>query len=388
MRARTVGVGIRTEAAVGFDGLLLAIGGTLVAIGLIMTFSASYDTALSWTGDPAYFLRRQMAFLAVGLALAMAVWSAPMRWFSMLAPWCPVLALLLLSIVLVPGLGETVNGSRRWLVLGPVMVQVSELARLLVVIFMAAHLERYATKADLPPVALALPAAVLCAAGWLLLMEPDLGALVVLWSVVAVMLFVAGLRWTHVVFLGLCGLAGLMALVLHSRYRLERLLAFMDPWSDALGHGYQLTHSLMAIGSGGLWGSGIGASMQKLAYLPEAHTDFIYSIFAEETGFVGTMVLMALYVALVLRMVRISRRAMAVGWDFAAYLVMGIAAWFGLQTSINMAVAMGLLPTKGLTMPLVSYGGSSLVTAVMALAVVLRVDRALGLGQGGLFDRG
>jgi cell division protein FtsW len=377
MRARTVGVGLQTEAAASHDALLLAIGGVLVGIGLIMTFSASYDTALSWTGDPAYFLRRQMAFLAVGLALAMAVWSAPMRWFSMWAPWCPVLALLLLGAVLVPGLGTTVNGSRRWLALGPVMVQVSEVARLLLVVFMAAHLERYTERSDLPPVALAMPAAVLCVAGWLLLMEPDLGALVVLWAVVGIMLFVGGLRWSHLLFFGSCGLVGLVGLVLHSSYRMGRLLAFMDPWSDPLGHGYQLTHSLMAIGSGGLWGSGLGASIQKLAYLPEAHTDFIYAIFAEETGFVGTVLLLLLYVVLVLRMVRVSQRAMAVGWSFAAHLVMGIAAWFGLQTTINMAVCMGLLPTKGLTMPLVSYGGSSLVMAIVALAMVMRIDRAI-----------
>jgi cell division protein FtsW len=156
-----------------------------------------------------------------------------------------------------------------------------------------------------------------------------------------------------------------------------RLLAFMDPWADPLVHGYQLTHSLMAIGSGGLWGSGLGASIQKLAYLPEAHTDFIYAIFAEETGFVGTVLLLLLYVVLVLRMVRVSQRAMAVGWSFAAHLLMGIAAWFGLQTTINMAVCMGLLPTKGLTMPLVSYGGSSLVMAIVALAMVMRIDRAI-----------
>ncbi len=382
MRARTVGVELQTATAAGLDAVLLAVGSVLVGIGLIMTFSASYDTAMSWTGDPAYFLRRQMAFLAVGLALGMAVWSAPMRWFSLLAPWCPVLALLLLSIVLAPGFGETVNGSRRWLALGPIMVQVSEVARLLLVVFMAAHLERYAAKADLPPVALALPMAVLCVAGWLLLLEPDLGALVVLWAVVAIMLFVAGLRWTHLLFFGVCGFAGLAGLVWHSSYRLERLLSFMDPWADPLGHGYQLIHSLMAIGSGGLWGSGLGASMQKLAYLPEAHTDFIYAIYAEETGLMGSLLLLLLYGVLVMRIVRVSQRAMVAGWGFAAYLVMGIAAWFGLQTAINMAVAMGLLPTKGLTMPLVSYGGSSLVTSTVALAMVLRIDRAIRQAKG------
>lgn len=382
MRARTVGVELETATGAGIDAVLLAVGGVLVGIGLIMTFSASYDTAMSWTGDPAYFLRRQMAFLAVGLALGMAVWSAPIRWFSLLAPWCPVLAIVLLSVVLVPGFGETVNGSRRWLALGPIMVQVSEVARLLLVIFMAAHLERYAAKADLPPVALVLPMVVLAVAGFLLLQEPDLGALVVLWAVMAIMLFTAGLRWAHLLFFGALGCAGLAGLVWHSSYRLERLLSFMDPWADPLGRGYQLIHSLMAIGTGGLWGSGLGASIQKLAYLPEAHTDFIYAVYAEETGFVGSLLLVVLYGVLVMRMVRISQRAMATGWGFVAYLVMGIAAWFGLQSAINMAVAMGLLPTKGLTMPLVSYGGSSLVTSMVALAMVLRIDRAVHQANG------
>jgi cell division protein FtsW len=356
----------------------------LLALGLVMVYSSSIAMAEAsrHTGYRAwYFLARHAAFVAVGLVAASLAFQVPMKAWQKLAPYLFVAGAVLLVIVLIPGLGKSVNGSRRWLAMGMFNVQPSELMKLAVVLYAASYAVR---KAALLHAEQSLRQtimrgfaplfAVMVGIGGLLLMEPDFGAFVVIVAIAFGILFLGGLDWR--LFLGLSALlpVALGAILVAAPYRLQRLTAFLDPWSDPLGKGYQLSHSLIAFGRGEFFGVGLGASVEKLMYLPEAHTDFLLAVIAEELGFAGVLAVLALFVWLLYRAWAIGRQAARLSRPFAALCAHGIGVWIGVQAFINIGVNMGVLPTKGLTLPLLSFGGSGIVANCVAIAILLRVD--------------
>ncbi len=349
----------------------------LVAAGLVMVYSASIPTAESsrYTGgNSAYFLFRQGVFLCLALFAAILTFMLPVRFWQKGAPWFFLAGLVLLVMVLVPGLGREVNGARRWLNLIVFNLQPSELMKLAAVLYAADYTVRKHAVMKSFRKGLLPMLGVMLAVSWLLLREPDFGALVVVAITTFGILFLGGMNGRH--FVALIGMlaVGFAALVLSSPYRMQRIFGFMDPWSDAYGKGYQLSHALIAFGRGEWIGVGLGASVEKLHYLPEAHTDFLLAVIAEELGFAGVAVVIGLFVWLVFRAFAIGRQAALQERHFAALCAQGIGIWIGFQTLINMGVNMGLLPTKGLTLPLMSFGGSGLLVNCVALAILLRID--------------
>jgi len=349
----------------------------LALTGIVMVASASITMADQTLGEPFHYLVRQVAYLVVGVGAAAGFVVVPLRAWESAGPYLLGMALLMLVAVLIPGVGREVNGAARWLPLGPVNVQVSEPARLLIVLYMCGYVARRRDALEAGFRGLLMPLGVLGVAAALLLMEPDFGAMTVLLATTLGILFVGGMRVRDLLALGGAGAAGLAALVVTSEYRMRRLTAFMDPWADPWDSGFQLTQSLIAIGRGEWLGVGLGASVQKLFYLPEAHTDFVFAVFAEEMGLVGVVVLLALYGILLWRAFAISAAAAAAGRVFAACLAFGLGTWIGAQAFVNMAVNMGLLPTKGLTLPLVSFGGSSLLVCCAAVGLLMRIHYEL-----------
>jgi cell division protein FtsW len=356
------------------DSVLLAAVAVLFSLGLVMVASASMPVAERMGLGTFHFAVRQGLYLALGLALGVATLRVKLSWWEQSSRLCVLLAILLLAAVLLPGLGATVNGSTRWIDVGLLRLQVSEPAKLLSVVYMAGYLVRHADNVRETRAGFLKPLALLSLVSLLLLMEPDFGATVVLTSTVLVMMFMAGVSlWKFAALLGAA--AGAFALLaVSSPYRLVRLTAFLDPWDDPFNSGFQLTQSLIAIGRGEWFGVGLGASVQKLYYLPEAHTDFVFAVLAEELGLLGILVLLGLYGFVVWRAYNIAAVAEKAGNLFASYLAYGIGTWIGLQALINVGVNTGLLPTKGLTLPLVSYGGSSMLLTCMAIALLLRID--------------
>ncbi len=354
-------------------GLVLATV-ALLLLGLVMVSSASITMADRQLGQPFYYVTRQLIHLGLGLVLAVLVLQVKLTVWELGSFIWLALALSMLVLVLVPGLGREVNGSVRWLVLGPLRLQVSEPAKLLLILYLAGYLVRRGEEVRTQVAGFLKPMAVLVVAAVLLLLEPDFGAMVVLMTTVLGMTFLAGVRlWQFAVLMGMA-MSAFALLAITSPYRMARLTAFLNPWADPFNSGFQLTQSLIAIGRGDLFGVGLGASIQKLFYLPEAHTDFIFSVLAEAMGLVGVLLVIALYAFLVWRACAIAEVARQGQQPFAAYLAYGIGIWIGLQSVINMGVSMGLLPTKGLTLPLMSYGGSSLLVMCVAVALLLRID--------------
>jgi len=359
------------------DPALLWTALLLGAIGLVMVYSASIAMAEAerFTGfRPSYFLVRHTVFLAIGLAVAFALFRAPVWLWQKASPWLFLLGTLLLVAVLIPGLGREVNGARRWIALGPTAFQPSELMKLFVVLYAADYTVRKAAFMDDFKKGFLPMFGVMTLIAFLLLREPDFGALVVVTTVALTVLFLGGLNWRL-----FAGLASLLAvsfalLIVSSPYRLQRILGFMDPWADSYGTGYQLSHSLIAFGRGEWLGVGLGASVEKLFYLPEAHTDFLLAVIAEELGFAGVLGVILLFLFLVHRAFAVGRQAASLERYYAALVAQGIGVWLGVQAFINMGVNMGLLPTKGLTLPLLSFGGTGIVVTCMALAILLRID--------------
>ena len=359
----------------GTDGMLLVIAGLILVIGLVMVASASISLADKTSGSPFYYLIRQLLFAAAGGFAGVAMYSLPLVWWQRSGYLLVLLAFALLAVVLVPGIGRHINGSIRWVVLGPFRLQVSEPARLLIFIYLAGYIVRRSEELASGFKGFLKPMLLVGAAGILLLAEPDFGATLVLSTTAMAMLFLGGARLKDFALCaGVGGLAAL-ALVFSSPYRLARLTGFLNPWQDPFDSGFQLTQSLIAIGQGQVFGVGLGESVQKLFYLPEAHTDFLFAVTAEEFGLVGSLTLIALYLLLTWRAVFVGRRAVKRGQLFGGYLAYGIGIWIGMQAFINMGVNMGVLPTKGLTLPLMSYGGSSLIVSCAAIGLLLRVDR-------------
>jgi cell division protein FtsW len=359
------------------DHRLLAVLTCIAGVGLVMVASASVSIADKQFADPFFYVKRQAVYFAIGLAAAYAVLNIRLESWQRSSTLLLVFAYFLLLAVLVPGVGREVNGATRWIPLGLVNLQVSEVAKLLIFLYLSAYLVRRAEAVRSAFNAFLVPMAVMLFAAVLLLLEPDFGAAVVMVATGMGMLFLAGVPvWRFGALGGLVGAAAAL-LIVTSPYRWARLTGFLNPWADPFDSGFQLTQSLIAIGRGEWFGVGLGSSVQKLLYLPEAHTDFLFAVLAEEFGLIGVLLLIALYGYVVWRAFLIGTRSLKLGLGFGGYLAYGIGLWFGMQAFVNMGVNMGMLPTKGLTLPLMSYGGSSLISSLVALALLLRADHEL-----------
>lgn len=355
-----------------YDRTLLVLAVSLMCMGLVMVASASITEGLSLQHDAFFFVKRHLVFLALCLVAGVATLYVPVRYWEERGAQLLVISIFLLFVVLV--VGHSVNGAKRWLPLGPFNLQPAEVAKLVLIAYLSGYLVRRIDEVRGQFSGFVKPLALVFCMAVLLLAQPDLGSVVVLFVTTLGLLFLAGARVIQFVLMIMMGVAALVMLILFEPYRMRRVTSFMDPWADPFGSGYQLTQSLMAFGRGGFWGQGLGNSVQKLEYLPEAHTDFVFAILGEELGFFGVMLVLALQLALVLKALQIGRTALQEKKEFSGYVACGIGIWFGFQTFINVGAAAGMLPTKGLTLPLVSYGGSSLIAMSMAVALLLRID--------------
>lgn len=355
------------------DRQILFIYGFLAVLGLIMVTSASVGVADQQMDDPFYFGKRQFLRLILGVVLVWLAFRIPTRLWERSGMILMLSSIFLLALVLIPGVGRTVNGSTRWLDLFVFTVQVSEIAKLFLIIYLSGYLIRRSDEIKSGPMGFIKPMLILAMASGLLLLEPDFGAAAVLLMTGLGMMFLGGVRFGHFILFVAGTLSIMVLLALASPYRVARITSFLDPWADPFNSGFQLTQSLIAIGSGGIFGSGLGGSIQKLFYLPEAHTDFLFAIYAEEFGFVGAVLLILMYTWFVLRCFQIGKTALQSARPFGAYLVYGVGLLVSIQAIINIAVNMGALPTKGLTLPLVSYGGNSILIMSFAVGLVLRV---------------
>ena len=348
----------------------------LLSLGLVMVYSASIAIAEAKYGvdSAGHYLLRHGAYLTIGLLSGFIVFRIPMHLWQKYATHLFLLSILLLILVLIPGIGREVNGSQRWISLFVVNLQPSEFTKLFMIMYAADYVVRKTEhlnsfRKGFLPILFALSIV-----GFLLLLEPDFGAFVVVIALAMAILFLGGMSLK--IFVGLISFLaiGLFVLIQSASYRMDRIVAFMDPWADPYGKGYQLSHALIAFGRGEWLGVGLGGSVEKLFYLPEAHTDFLLAVLAEELGFVGVATVIGLFIWLVLRTFVIGRRATKLECHFSALVAQGIGIWIGIQALINMGVNMGVLPTKGLTLPLMSFGGSSITANCIALAVLLRID--------------
>lgn len=369
-----------------YDLGLLLIALALMSVGMIVVTSASMPAAARIYDNPFHFAIRHGVYMIIALTAALVTMQLPMRWWRTYNGWLLLLAIVLLMAVLVAG--RNVNGSTRWLALGPITVQAAEPAKLFFFCYLAGYLVRRYEEVTENLKGFIKPLGVLFIIALLLLMQPDLGTVVVMFATTIGLLFLAGAKLWQFFGLLLSGLCAVVALILFEEYRLRRITAFLDPWADPFGSGYQLTQSLMAYGRGDIFGQGLGNSLQKLEYLPEAHTDFIAAILAEELGFVGVCAVLALLLMLVLKALRLGNLALQQGRPFEGYLAHAIGIWFSFQTAVNVGASAGILPTKGLTLPLVSYGGNSLILMSMAVALLMRIDFELRMdGVQALSDR-
>ena len=357
------------------DIVVLSLGVTLLLVGLIAISSASIEYAQWHFDNPWHHTNRHLMYILLSLLVAVAVYQVPLTFWKSTGWIWLFLAIALLLLVLIPGVGKEVNGSQRWLPLGSFTLQPSEFAKVALVVYLAGYLVRREHEVRREWRGFLKPMTVLFALTLLLMIEPDFGATVIVVGTAFGMLFLAGVKLGHFLLVVLGSGAAMIVLVVSAPYRMKRLTAYTDPWADPFDSGFQLTQSLIAFGRGEWFGVGLGNSIQKLFYLPEAHTDFVFSIWAEETGFLGAIAVIVLYAALIGRILWIGRRVGTSGNLFGAHICYGAALVFAGQVFINMGVSTGLLPTKGLTLPLISYGGSSLIACCVLIALVLRIER-------------
>ena len=364
---------MKPGARLHVDGVALALVSAIVLLGLIMVTSASISIASKDGGDAFAFLERQLVLCLIGGVLATLVFCIRTEYLERMAWPLLIIAVALLFVVLVPGLGHVVNGSRRWIRLLGFNFQASELARVLVLIFVASYAVRREDELRTTALGLIKPMGLLVFVALLLLAEPDFGAASVLFITGFGILFIAGARLRFVLAASVLGAGAMALLVMLVPYRMARVTSFLDPWADPYNSGFQLTQSLIAIGRGEWFGVGLGESVQKLFYLPEAHTDFLFAVLAEELGLVGVAVTLALFIGLVWRIFCIAQLAARANLRFQSYLAAGFGLWLGCQSMINIGVNMGVLPTKGLTLPLMSYGRSSMIVTLAWVGLLLRV---------------
>jgi len=359
------------------DWPLLCLWFVLLSIGLVMVSSASisFSAASKFTHNDAwYFAKRHGIYLLMGLALATFVVAIPISLWEKYSGHFLIFTLFLLVIVLIPGIGRRVNGSQRWINLGFIMVQASEIAKVCAIMFFASFFARRYQELHSGWQGFLKPLMIMGVFVLLMLCEPDFGSAVVLCVTVISMMFIAGVRIWHFMLLIMIAVSGMAAVAILSPYRMQRLVTYLDPWADPLKGGYQLTQSLIGFGRGEWSGLGLGNSLQKLFFLPEAHTDFIFAIIAEEFGLLGAIVIVGLFAALVARIIIVAKNNLARGKIFSALATFGIAILFSFQVFVNVGVSSGLLPTKGLTLPFISYGGSSLLICCALMAFVLRAQ--------------
>ena len=367
------------ERGLHLDPVLIGIVMSILLFGLVMVTSASISIAAHDGGDPFVYVRSQLLLALGGVTVAVILCGVPTSLMQQYSTVLLGLAGLMLVLVLIPGIGHEVNGSRRWLRLAGFNLQASEVARILVLSWIAAYAVRREKELRESLSGLALPLAVTAGFCLALLLEPDFGAATVLFVTAFGLLFLAGARLRWVLLCVVLAGAAFGVLLVSASYRLRRLTSFMDPWSHAFDSGFQLTQSLIAIGRGQWFGVGLGESVLKLRYLPEAHTDFLFAVLAEELGLAGVLLTLLLFLALVWRVLQIARRAAESGLKFQSYLAAGFALWVGMQALINIGVNMGVLPTKGLTLPLMSYGRSSLLVTLAWLGVVMRIHHEVSV---------
>ncbi len=345
----------------------------LLGIGLVMVASSSVEIADRATGDPLYYFKRQFIFALMGVSAGLVLTKIRLAHWENSGMAILMFMVLLLMFVLIPGLGKTVNGSTRWLAIGPFNLQVSEVVKLLLVIYLAGYVVRQGKQIRETFMGFIKPMLVLVVLFTFLLLQPDFGAAMVLLITALGMLYLAGVKFWKFGLLLMASAISMGFVAISSPYRVERFTAFLNPWSDPFGSGFQLTQSLIAIGSGAWSGLGLGASVQKLFYLPEAHTDFVFAVIAEETGLIGATVVIMLFILLIHRCFAIGEMVDKQGMKFGAQIAYGIGIWLGLQAFINIGVNTGVLPTKGLTLPFISSGGSSLLVTCAAIGLITRV---------------
>ncbi|MFL6653608.1 MAG: putative lipid II flippase FtsW [Sulfurifustis sp.] len=358
-----------------WDYRLIGAWLALCSVGLIMVYSASIDYATRTQGNSLYFFEHHALYLLAGFAAAAVVVRTRVRWWEALGPYLLLAGLAALVLVLLPGIGMHVNGSSRWLRLGVVTVQPSELMKLFMIVYVAGYLVRKQEELRKFTQGILMVGIVVAIVGVLLLQEPDLGSVVVICVTVLTMLFLGGVRFWHFMLVVAAGVGGMVVLTLIAPYRMNRVTSFLDPWADPYNTGFQLVQALIAFGRGEWLGVGLGASVQKLSYLPAAHTDFLMAVIAEELGLAGVIGVIALYAIVLTRAFAIARQAETAGQTYGARLAQGLGVLLVVQAMINLGVNMGLLPTKGLTLPFVSYGGSSIIVCCAAVGLLLLIER-------------
>lgn len=359
------------------DWPLISMFSILLLLGFLMVFSTSVAISEAQQSDAFYYVKRQGLFFLLGLVSLFIAYFLPLTFWFKMAPYFLMATMLLMIVVLFPGIGHEVNGARRWILIGPFQVQVVEVAKLSSVLYFAGYLARH-RKAIETGVGFMRPMIVIALLACLSLLQPDFGGALVILVTALGIAFLAGAPWRYFLGLTVFMAATLVVLTLLAPYRMQRLTSFMDPWQDQFNTGYQLTQALMAFGRGGWFGAGLGGSVQKLFYLPEAHTDFVFAVFAEEFGLFGCVLLMGLFAYFVFHIFKIGRRQWMERQYFKAYLAYGIGIWFFLQIFISMGVNVGLLPTKGLTLPFISYGGSSLLISMIAMGLLFNISHKRG----------
>jgi len=369
-----------------YDYLLILYVLALLLMGLLMVTSASINVSDQELHQPFYYFFRQIVYLAGGCLLGAFIIQFEIKIWERLSWFLLISALLALTLVIIPGIGRSVNGSMRWIGMGGLGFQVSEFAKLAIIVYMAGYLWRHHAEIKTQLKGFLKPLGILAVVSLLLLREPDFGALVVITVTTLGLMFLAGMLLRHFVLLFGVAVIGLSILAMSAPYRLARLTSFLNPWEHPFDSGYQLTQSLIAFGRGGWLGVGLGKSVQKLFYLPAAHTDFLFAVIAEELGLFGTMCVITLFTLLVIRIFSIGRQAQKLDQHFAGFLAYGFAIWVAIQFIVSIGVNSGILPTKGLTLPFMSYGGSSLLIHCLMIALVLRIDyenrlRAMGFRE-------
>lgn len=357
-----------------YDFFLIAVSLFLIGLGLVIVASTSITIADKVYSDPFYFFWRQSIAVIIGVSLGFLIIKIPLALWQYFNVYLLIAALVFLVLVLVPGIGKEVNGSMRWINLGPANLQSSELAKVFTVMYLAGYLVRHGEKVCTTFSGFIRPISVVTLVAALLLLEPDYGAAVVLFATTLGMLFVGGVPLSRFFAWVTVATVALFSLAVLSPYRMQRLVSFLDPWQDPFNSGFQLTQALIAFGRGEWFGVGLGGSIQKLFYLPEAHTDFVFAVFAEELGLVGVTMLILMFFFIVWRSFVIAQVAQQLGKLFPAYLAYGIGLLIGIQAFINIGVNMGVLPTKGLTLPLISYGSNSMITSCVLIALLIRIE--------------
>lgn len=356
------------------DPVMLLAVVTLLSFGLIMVASASLHLADRDIGRPFYYVIRHLFALGIGVFAALVIYQIPLAVWEKNGIWLYLIGIVLLALVLVPGIGRSANGAMRWIPIGGFNLQSSEFMKFFAVIYVAGYLTRRQTEISYSLWGMMKPIGVLLLAGLLIMLQPDFGTTVVLFATVIGLLFLGGASLKYFAALILIAVAAGAILVVTADYRMDRIISFLDPWSDVNRTGYQLAQALIAFGRGEWVGVGLGNGIQKMFYLPEAHTDFLMAVIGEEFGLVGSTAIIALFTVIVWRALLIGMRAEAIEWRYGAYCAYGFALWLGMQASINIGVNVGILPTKGITLPLMSYGGNAIIVTCMIIAVLLRID--------------